>query len=103
LLSGFGQLDVQRAAKQLTSLSIALSCTAAEAQWQTDAHMLAALAQFSELRHLDVGNCLFVPADGAHSPVMMLWDTSSCLAWVLSFDMVTPYCCDMGAHVCSCM
>jgi hypothetical protein len=76
LLSGFGQLDMQHAAKQLTSLSIALSCTAAEAQWQTNADMLAALAQFSELRHLDVGNCLFVPAEGAHSPFTMPWDIS---------------------------
>ena len=65
LLDGFGQLDMQHMAQQLTSLSMALSCTTAEAQWQADANMLAALAQLRELRHLDVGNCLFVPADGA--------------------------------------
>jgi hypothetical protein len=64
LLNGFGQLGVQHVAKQLTSLSVALSCAAGEAQWQTDVNMLAALAQLSELRRLDVGNCLFVPTDG---------------------------------------
>ena len=57
---------MQHVANQLTSLSMALNCTTGEAQWQTDANMLAALAQLSELRHLDVGNCLFIPTDGAH-------------------------------------
>ena len=57
---------MQHMAQQLTSLSMALSCTIAEAHWQADADMLAALAQLSGLRHLDVGNCLFKPADGAH-------------------------------------
>lgn len=62
LLDGFGQLNVQHMARQLTSLSMALGCTTAEAQWQADAKMLAALAQLSELRHLDVGNCLVDPS-----------------------------------------
>lgn len=57
---------MQHVANHLTSLSMALSCTTGEAQWQTDANMLAALAQLSQLRHLDVGNCLFIPTDGAH-------------------------------------
>ena len=65
LLDGFIQLDRRRIAQQLTSLSVALGCTIAEARWQADADMLAALAQLSELRQLDVGNCLFLPADGA--------------------------------------
>ena len=65
LLDGFGQLDMQHIAQQLTSLSMALRCTTAEAQWQADATMLATLAQLSELRHLDVGNCLFLPPYGA--------------------------------------
>jgi hypothetical protein len=65
LVSGFGQLELQHVAKQLTSVSLALSPTAAEACWQSNAEMLAALAQLSELRHLDVGNCKFVPTDGA--------------------------------------
>jgi hypothetical protein len=62
-------------AKQLTSLSMALSCTTTEAQWQADADMLAAVAQLSELRHLDVGNCLFVPTDGAQpfAPKISSW------------------------------
>jgi hypothetical protein len=65
LLDGLGQLEMQPMAHQLTSLSMALRCTTAEAQWQANASMLAGLAQLSELRHLDVGNCLFLPADGA--------------------------------------
>jgi hypothetical protein len=65
LLDGLGQLDMQPMAQQLTSLSMALRCTIADAQWHATASMLAGLAQLSKLRHLDVGNCLFLPADGA--------------------------------------
>jgi hypothetical protein len=67
VLKGLDWLDLQQVVTQLTSLSLQYSCTipAANLDRQGDAQMLAGLAQLSELRHLDTGNCNFVPADGA--------------------------------------
>ena len=67
VLQGLDWLDLQQLAAQLTCLSLKYSYTlpAANADRQGNAQMLAALAQFSELRHLDVGECNFVPTDGA--------------------------------------
>jgi hypothetical protein len=103
LLGGFGQLGMQHVAKQLTSLSLALSCATGEAQWRTDANMLAALAQLSELRHLDVGNCLVVPTDGAHLglqpfPVEVGACHQACFG-PLSHNATVPCCRDMGIRV----
>jgi hypothetical protein len=105
---------MQHVANHLTSLSMALSCTTGEAQWQTDANMLAALAQLSELRRLDVGNCLFIPTDGEHLTLqpfqlavhVIRHDLDSPLAYsatILSRDMSTCVGCVQGplpAHSC---
>ena len=45
--AGTSGWDLLRMAAQLTSLSTAIGCATAEAQWQTDAHMPATLAQVS--------------------------------------------------------
>ena len=71
---------MQHMAQQLTSLSMAVRSTTAEAQWQANADMLAALAQLSELRHLDVGNCLFLPADGARPDLHNMPSPSRCVS-----------------------
>lgn len=65
-------MDLQQVATQLTSLSLQYSSTFPDADpdRQGDAQMLAGLAQLSELRHLDTGNCNFVPTDGA--PCLLL-------------------------------
>ena len=72
VLKGLDWLDLQQVAAQLTSLSLNYSCNLPNAHPdpQGDAQMLAGLAQLSELRHLDTGNCNFVPTDGA--PCLML-------------------------------
>jgi hypothetical protein len=72
VLKGLDWLDLQQVATQLTSLSLQYSSTLPDADpdRQGDAQMLAGLAQLSELRHLDIGNCHFVPTDGA--PCLLL-------------------------------
>ena len=66
VLKGLDWLDLQRVAAQLTSLSLNYSSIipATYPDRQGDAQMLAGLAQLSELRHLDFGNCQFMPAYG---------------------------------------
>ena len=67
MLKGLDWLDLQQVATQLTSLSLQYSSTPSDAHpdRQGDAQMLVGLAQLSELRHLDTGNCNFLPTDGA--------------------------------------
>ena len=67
VLKGLDWLDLQQVAAQLTSLSLNHTFTHPDAYpgWQGHVQMLAGLAQLSELRHLDTGNCTFLPADGA--------------------------------------
>jgi hypothetical protein len=66
VLKGLDWLDLQQVAAQLTSLSLNYSSTipATYPDRQGDAQMLAGLAQLSELRHLDFGNCHFMPGHG---------------------------------------
>ncbi len=72
VLKGLDWLDLQQVAAQLTSLSLNYSSTISVTypDRQGNAQMQAGLAQFSELRHLDTGNCNFAPADGA--PCLLL-------------------------------
>jgi hypothetical protein len=74
VLKGLDWLDLQQVAAQLTSLSLKYSCTLPNAypDRQGDARMLAGLAQLRELRHLDTGNCNFLPADGALCLLLLL-------------------------------
>jgi hypothetical protein len=67
VLKGLDWLELQQVSTQLTSLTLNYSCTLPDEHpdRQGSAQMLAGLVQFSELRHLDTGNCNFVPADGA--------------------------------------
>jgi hypothetical protein len=66
VLKGLDWLDLQQVATQLTSLSLNYSSSipATHPDRQGSARMLASLAQLSELRHLDAGNCQFMPAPG---------------------------------------
>ena len=66
MLKGLDWLDLQQVAAQLTSLSLNYSSTvpATYPDRQGDAQMLAGLAQLSELRQLDIGNCQFMSAPG---------------------------------------
>ena len=78
LLGGLDWLDLQPVATQLTSLSLQYNFTSAGASpcWQSNANMQAKLAQFSELRHLDIGNCQFLPTDGALCMPLLISRTS---------------------------
>ena len=67
VLKGLDWLDLQQVAAQLTFLSLKYGCPLPDEypDRQGNAQMLAGLAQLSELRHLDTGNCNFLPTDGA--------------------------------------
>jgi hypothetical protein len=62
VLKGLDWLDLQHVAAQLTSLSLNYSRTLPNTypDRQGNEQMLGSLAQLSELRHLDTGNCNFV-------------------------------------------
>ena len=86
MLKGLDWLDLQQVAAQLTSLSLNYSCTLPDADpdRQGDAQMLAGLAQLSELRHLDTGNCNFVPTGGALCLLLLL------LLTCVPYALMTP-------------
>jgi hypothetical protein len=67
LLQGLDWLDLQQVASQLTSLTLNYGVIIPDAypDRQGNIQLLADLAQLSELRHLDIGNCQIAPADGA--------------------------------------
>lgn len=67
MLRGLDWLDLQHVATQLTSLTLnyGFSLPNVYPDQQGNIQLLAGLAQLSELRHLDIGNCQIAPTDGA--------------------------------------
>ena len=79
VLTGLDWLDLQQVAAQLTSLTLNYSSTIPDAypDRQGNTQTLAGLAQLSKLRHLDIGNCRFMPADGALRILLPAYDAMS--------------------------
>jgi hypothetical protein len=91
VLKGLNWLDLQQVAAQLTSLSMNYTSPLSYApDRQVNTQMLAGLAQLSELRHLDTGNCNFVPTDGALRILLHSYSyaTTSPVVISLSTDIV---------------